>query len=64
VDIGTGTGILAFFAATKRPRKIYAIEHSNNMLDYVRAAAKVNGITNISFVASNSISVVLQNRLT
>lgn len=54
VDIGTGTGVLAFFAAAKNPRKIYAIDHSNKLLDYARAAAEANGITNVSFVASNS----------
>jgi protein arginine N-methyltransferase 1 len=71
VDIGTGTGVLAFFAAAKSPRKIYAIDHSNRMLDYARAAAEANGITNVSFVASNShtfrpaesIDVILQEQM-
>ena len=71
VDIGTGTGVLAFFAAAKNPRKIYAIDHSNKMLDYARAAAEANGITNISFVGSNSpkfrpresIDVILQEQM-
>ena len=71
VDIGTGTGVLAFFAAAKNPRKIYAIDHSNKMLDYARAAAEANGITNVSFVGSNSrkfrpgesIDVILQEQM-
>jgi len=71
VDIGTGTGVLAFFAAAKSPRKIYAIDHSNKMLKYARAAAEANGITNVSFVASNSrqfrpgesIDVILQEQM-
>ena len=54
VDVGTGAGVLAFFAAAKRPRKMYAIDHSNNMLDYARAAAATSGITGVSFVAANS----------
>lgn len=28
LDVGTGTGVLAFFAAAKNPRKIYAVDHS------------------------------------
>jgi protein arginine N-methyltransferase 1 len=71
VDIGTGTGALAFFAAAKNPRKVYAIEHSKKMLNYARAAAEANGITNLSFIASNSqkfrplesIDVILQEQM-
>ena len=67
VDIGTWT----FFAAAKGPRKIYAVDHSIIMLDYARAAAESNGITNVSFVASNShkfrptesIDVILQEQM-
>jgi len=54
VDIGTGTGVMAFFAAAKTPRKIYAIDHSKTMLNYARGAAKANGIANVTFVASTS----------
>lgn len=54
VDVGTGTGILAFFAAAKKPRKVYAIDHSKKMLDYARAAAEANGIADLTFVASAS----------
>jgi protein arginine N-methyltransferase 1 len=53
-DIGTGTGVLAFLAATKLPRKIYAVDHSKKMLDYARAAARQNGIANVCFVSANS----------
>jgi protein arginine N-methyltransferase 1 len=71
VDIGTGTGILAFFAASKRPRKIYAIDVSKTMLDYAGAAATANGIGGVTFVASSSrkfqpeepIDVLLQEQM-
>jgi protein arginine N-methyltransferase 1 len=53
-DIGTGTGVLAFLATTKLPRKIYAVDHSKKMLDYARAAARANGIANVCFVSANS----------
>ena len=54
VDIGTGTGVLAFFAAAKNPRKLYALDHSKKMIKYARAAAEANGIANVTFVASSS----------
>jgi len=71
VDIGTGTGILAFLAAAKQPRKIYAIDHSNKLLDYARAAAAANDVTNVSFIAANSrkfraaesVDVILQEQM-
>lgn len=53
VDLGTGSGILSFFAAQRNPKKIYAIDHS----DFINTAKKIaeeNGITNISFVQENS----------
>ena len=54
MDIGTGTGVLAFFAAAKNPRKIYALDHSKKIIKYARAAAEANGIANVTFVASSS----------
>ena len=71
VDIGSGTGVLAFFAAAKKPRKVYALDHSKPMLDYARVAAAANGITNLNFVASSSrkfqpreaIDVILQEQM-
>ena len=65
------SALASFFAAAKRPRKIYAVDHSIKMLDYARAAAESNGITNVSFVASNShkfrptesIDVILQEQM-
>ena len=54
VDIGTGTGVLAFFAAAKAPCKLYALDHSKPMLDYAKVTAATNGIVNLTFVASSS----------
>jgi protein arginine N-methyltransferase 1 len=53
VDLGTGNGILSFFASAKRPRRIYAIDHSN-VIEKAKAVAQHNGITNIEFVRANS----------
>jgi protein arginine N-methyltransferase 1 len=52
VDVGTGTGVLAFFAAAKKPRKLYALDHLKTMLNYASATANANGIANVTFVAS------------
>ena len=70
-DIGTGTGVLAVFAAGKSPRKIYALDHSRRMLAYARAAAEANNITNLTYVASAShkfrpaepIDVIIQDQM-
>jgi precorrin-6B methylase 2 len=53
-DVGTGTGILAFFAAAKNPRKVYALDRSKKMLDYASATAEANGIVNLTFVKGTS----------
>lgn len=71
VDIGTGTGVLAFFAAAKNPRKVYALDHSKPMLDYARAAASANGIVNLTLAATSSrkfqptepIDVIVQEQM-
>lgn len=53
VDSGTGTGILAFFAASKEPAQIFALEHGR-IIEFARAAAAENGIVNIEFIAGHS----------
>ena len=71
VDIGTGTGVLAFFAAANNPRKIYALDHSKKMVKYARAAAEANGIANVTFVVTSSyefspaepIDVIIQEQM-
>jgi protein arginine N-methyltransferase 1 len=71
VDVGTGTGVLAFLAAAKNPRKICALDHSKTLLEYARAAAEANGIANLTFVASTSrkfrpaepIDVIVQEQM-
>jgi protein arginine N-methyltransferase 1 len=53
VDLGTGSGILALMAAQQKPKKIYAIDHS----DFIRVAEKIadhNHIEGIVFERVNS----------
>ena len=53
VDLGTGTGLLAFMAAKAGASKVYAVEHSD-FIDVAREIAQHNDITNIEFVQTNS----------
>ena len=53
IDLGTGTGLLAFFAAKSRAKKVYAIDHSN-IIEVAKEIAKRNGFGNIQFVKTNS----------
>lgn len=53
VDLGTGTGILAAFAARRGAAHVYAIDHSS-ILTHARALATANGIENVEFIASHS----------
>ena len=53
LDLGTGTGLLAFMASRAGAKKVYAIEHSD-FIQVARELAKHNGFTNIEFVQANS----------
>lgn len=53
LDLGTGTGLLAFMASRAGAKKVYAIEHSD-FIDVAREIGKLNGFTNIEFIKANS----------
>ena len=53
LDLGTGSGLLAFFASRAGASKVYAVEHSD-FIDVARDIARHNDITNIEFVQANS----------
>lgn len=70
VDLGTGTGILSFFASKKKPKKIYAIDHGN-IIELAKHLAKNNKIENIEFVNCHSsefktkekVDVIIQEQI-
>jgi protein arginine N-methyltransferase 1 len=53
LDLGTGTGILSFFAAKNKPKKVYAIDHSD-FIDVAKEIAKKNNFENIEFIKATS----------
>src|SRR5690242_9004894 len=59
VDLGTGTGILAIWAAQAGARKVYAIEETD-VADVAEAVIKDNGFENvITVLKANSSEVTL-----
>ena len=53
VDLGTGTGLLAFMASSAGAAKVYAIDHADVILLAEDVGAQ-NGFTNIDYVQMNS----------
>jgi len=53
IDLGTGTGILAAFAAKQGAAKVYALDHSG-ILKHARRLAAHNQLKNVEFIATHS----------
>ena len=62
IDLGTGTGILAFLAAARLPAKVYAIDHST-MLDVATKVRDANGLTRVELLKVNSRKLDLPEKV-
>jgi protein arginine N-methyltransferase 1 len=62
IDLGTGTGILAAFAARRGAAHVYAIDHSE-ILTHARDLAAANGIQNVEFIAAHSTEFTATGRV-
>ena len=70
IDMGTGSGILAFFAALKAPKTIYAIDHAN-IIELAKLVYKNNNTGNIEFFKvksknfniSEKVDVIIQEQI-
>jgi protein arginine N-methyltransferase 1 len=62
LDLGTGTGLLTFFAARSGARSVHAVEHGPG-IEVARRLAEANGLSNIAFHDVHSGSFHLDERL-
>lgn len=62
IDLGTGTGILAAFAARRGAAQVYAIDHSG-ILEQAKTLAAHNGIEHVEFVAVHSKEFTLKEKV-
>jgi type I protein arginine methyltransferase len=62
VDLGTGSGILAFLAAAQKPRKVYAIDHSS-ITELASMVMDDNGIDNVEILKVNSRKLRLPEKV-
>ncbi|AKC82927.1 50S ribosomal protein L11 methyltransferase [Verrucomicrobia bacterium IMCC26134] len=62
IDLGTGTGILAAFAARRGAAKVYAIDHSG-ILKHARRLADANQIETVEFVSTHSKNFTIEEKV-
>ncbi|CAM9556658.1 unnamed protein product [Discosporangium mesarthrocarpum] len=58
LDVGSGSGVLAIFAAQAGARKVYAVEYTN-MADHARTLVEGNGLSNVIEVIRGSAESIL-----
>jgi type I protein arginine methyltransferase len=62
IDLGTGTGLLSYFAARAGAKLVHAVEYGP-IIDAAQDVAKENGITNIAFHRVSSREFSLPHRV-
>lgn len=63
LDLGSGTGILAMFAARAGAKHVYAIEETS-ILDIAKQLAEANGLAgSITFLGGNSRDILLPDKV-
>ncbi len=63
LDIGTGTGILALFAAKQGAKKVYAVDSSSRSINYAKRMAQDNELSSqIEFIHASSFDVALPEK--
>ncbi len=63
LDLGSGSGIMAFFAAKAGARKVYAIEQTN-LVDFAQNACTSNGLSEkVSFIKGHSSDISLPEKV-
>lgn len=62
IDLGTGSGILAMFAARAGAKRVYAIDHSS-FIGVAVEIGRANGFEQITFVQANSRDFVCPERV-
>lgn len=62
LDLGTGTGVLAFVAARAGARKVYALEHAE-IIEVARLVGRHNGFSNVEYIKMHSQKVFLADRV-
>jgi type I protein arginine methyltransferase len=60
IDLGTGLGILAFFAAQQGAKKVYAIDHAD-IISAAKRVAEFNKLDNIEFLQTHSKQLTLDS---
>lgn len=58
LDLGSGTGLLTLPAA-ERVRRVWALDISQGMCDYLEAKAKSAGLDNVETICASAVSVPL-----
>ena len=63
VDIGTGTGVLAWYAAQSTKGPVYALEYFKTSCDFAELTAKALNLNNLKFVNKSSYNRPIDDRI-